>query len=67
MALSVLQVVELFFASVAVIGVVIGIALNIVNSRERGGLNRVAKTRDVLGEKLEAVIREDLESDSQER
>jgi hypothetical protein len=66
-ALSVLQVVELFFASVAVIGVVIGIALNIVNSRERGGLNRVAKTRDVLGEKLEAVIREDLESDSQER
>lgn len=62
-----MQVVELFFASVAVIGVVIGIALNIVNSRERGGLNRVAKTRDVLGEKLEAVIREDLESDSQER
>lgn len=64
---AVLQAVEVFFACVAMVGVGVGVALNVVNHRAGGGLNRVAKRRDVLEKKLEAVIREDLEADSQSR
>ncbi|GAQ86326.1 major facilitator superfamily protein [Klebsormidium nitens] len=61
------QAVEIFFACVAMVGVAVGVALNVVNHRAGGGLNRVAKRRDALEKKLEAVIREDLEADSQSR